>query len=1120
MILQRTPTDQPRIGVYVCHCGTNIASTVDVEQVREFAEALPNVLVARTYRFMCSDPGQALLREDIAAHQLNRVVVASCSPLLHEQTFRRTCAAAGLNPFQCQLANIREQVSWVTTDDARATAKAKSLLAGAVRRVAQHTPLEKRRVSVRPEVMVVGAGIAGIHAALCLADAGRKVYLVEREPTIGGHMAKFDKTFPTLDCAACILTPKMSAVKDHPNIVLMTYSEVAEVNGYVGNFNVKVRRKPPYVDPNKCTACGDCAEICPVTVSSEFELDLAERKAIYRSFPQAVPNTFVIDKKGRAPCRETCPASVHAQGYIALIRAKRYAEAFELLARDLPVPAACGRACYHPCEDGCTRGELDEPIAIKHLKRFVTEWAIKNTNLHDVQPLPVIHDEPVAVIGSGPAGLACANELARRGYKVTVFEADQKAGGMLRYGIPSYRLPEPVIDWDIERLRRLGIGIRVDSRVESIESLQQQGYRAVFIATGIGESMTLGIDGEDLPGVKGVLEFLKAVKTGRIRKVRGTVAVIGGGDSAMDAALTALRLGAERVMVVYRRSKVEMPVHAWELEEAEQEGVGFEFLTDPVEIRGDGRVRELVCVRTRLGDRDRSGRRRPVRIKGSQFTIPVNLVIPAIGQVTSAKLAEGLQTDWRGVIECDSVTLETGVDGVFAGGDIATGPATIVDAFGAGTRAAESIDRSLRGADLRADREVRPTVAPPPDLANTPPAPRVNERVLPPDEAVKSFREVTQTFTEAEALQEAERCLQCGVCAECLECERICQADAIRHDQIEKIEELEVGAIILATGFQTFDPKRLPQYGYGKYPDVYTSLEVERLVNASGPTGGEIRLQNGHKPRNIGIIHCVGSRDRKTNPYCSRVCCMYSLKLAHLVHERTEAEVFNFYIDMRTPGKGYEEFYDRILNEGVQMVRGRVAEVTDWAMTDNEKGKLIIRVEDTLVGMARRIPVDMVILAVGLEPQADVADVRRCFGISCSTEGWFLERHPKLAPVATFADGIWVAGACQGPKDIPDTVAQAGAAGLEALALLDAGFVEIEPITAWVDEQACSGCKTCIPLCPFNAITRDEEKGVAMINDALCKGCGTCVAACPSGAAQQMQFTDEQIYQEIEGVLT
>lgn len=247
---------------------------------------------------------------------------------------------------------------------------------------------------------------------------------------------------------------------------------------------------------------------------------------------------------------------------------------------------------------------------------------------------------------------------------------------------------------------------------------------------------------------------------------------------------------------------------------------------------------------------------------------------------------------------------------------------------------------------------------------------------------------------------------------------------------------------------------------------------------------------------------------------------MYSLKLAHLIKERTDAEVYNFYIDMRTPGKGYEEFYDKLLNEGMHLIRGRVAEVSDWARIPEEEGKLVIRAEDTLIGIVRRIPVDMVVLAVGLEPQNDADDVRRLFNISCSKEGWFMERHPKLAPVSTFTDGIYLAGTCQGPKDIPDSVAQAGAAAAEALALTDRGYIELEPNTAYITEELCSGCKTCVGLCPFSAIAFDDERGVAVVNEALCKGCGTCVAACPSGAVHQNLFEDEQIYEEIKGVLS
>jgi heterodisulfide reductase subunit A len=332
---------------------------------------------------------------------------------------------------------------------------------------------------------------------------------------------------------------------------------------------------------------------------------------------------------------------------------------------------------------------------------------------------------------------------------------------------------------------------------------------------------------------------------------------------------------------------------------------------------------------------------------------------------------------------------------------------------------------------------------------------------------------------------------------------------AIDFEQQEQWIEIEVGSIIVSTGFKTFDPARQPQYGYGTYPNVYTSLEVERLVNASGPTGGEVICRDGKKPRAIGIIHCVGSRDKKTNVWCSRVCCMYSMKLAHLLKEHSEAELYNFYIDIRAPGKGYEEFYNKLAREGIHFIRGRVGEVTDWAMTPEEEGKLVIRVEDTLAGVVRRIPVDMVVLATGLEPQADAGDVRRLFNMSCGGDGWFLERHPKLAPVSTFTDGVFLAGCCQGPRDIPDTVAQAGAAAAEALVLIDKGYIEQEPNTAYILDPECSGCRAA----SRSARTRRSSSTTAarrLTSMSAVQGLRTCVGSCPSGSIVQNLFEDRR----------
>ncbi len=357
---------------------------------------------------------------------------------------------------------------------------------------------------------------------------------------------------------------------------------------------------------------------------------------------------------------------------------------------------------------------------------------------------------------------------------------------------------------------------------------------------------------------------------------------------------------------------------------------------------------------------------------------------------------------------------------------------------------------------------------------------------------------------------------KCGVC------ERFCQTKAINYEMEDEEEEIEVGAIVLATGFQSFDCSRVVQYGYGRLDNVISGLEFERMCNAGGPTGGKVLLKNGQPPTDVAIFHCVGSRDENYNEYCSRICCMAALKFAHLVREKTGAKVHEFYIDMRAFGKGYEEFYKRCMEEDVIFIRGKGAEVTEVAETPEEKGKLIVKCEDTLLGIVRRIPADMVILSAGLEPRSDAAEVARLFGINRSADGFFLERHPKLAPVETASDGIFVAGACQGPKDIPDSVAQGAAAAAVALALIDLGKVEIEPITAVIDEDLCGGCKVCLDLCPYSAIafiSRDTTTGVARVNEALCKGCGVCVAACPSGAAQAQHFSDQQILAEVEGIL-
>jgi len=449
-----------------------------------------------------------------------------------------------------------------------------------------------------------------------------------------------------------------------------------------------------------------------------------------------------------------------------------------------------------------------------------------------------------------------------------------------------------------------------------------------------------------------------------------------------------------------------------------------------------------------------------------------------------------------------------------------SGPAGVIEAVAAGKEAAISIDHYLRGLNPKEGRPQPRQRVDKVSKEGVQPGTRPAMPMLETKARRGNFKEVELGLDDKAAMAEAQRCLSCAVCCECFECLKKCEAGAIDHEMRDETVELEVGNIILATGYQTFDPTPLQQYGYGRLPNVLTALELERLVSPAGPTGGEVRLKDGRHPESVALIHCVGSRDTNYHEYCSRVCCMYSMKLGHLVREHVPgAQVYEFYIDMRSFGKGFEEFYNRMLQEGTIFIRGRPGEVTDVAETPEEKGKLVVVSEDTLLGHMRRIPVDMVVLSTALELQADAEEVARLFSISRSPDGFFLEKHPKLDPVATMTDGVFVVGCCQGPKDIPDTVAQASAAAARVLATIVMGQVQLEAIAALIDETQCSGCRTCISLCPYKAISFDEEKKVSRVNEALCKGCGTCVAACPSAAIDQRHFTTQQVMAEIEGVL-
>jgi len=1033
---------------------------------------------------------------------------------MHERTFRQACESAGLNKYLFQMVNIREHCSWITEDHAKATEKAKALVSAAVMRVYHQEPLETRQVPVNPNTLVVGGGIAGIQAALEIAASGDKVYLVEREPSIGGHMSQLDKTFPTLDCSACILTPKMSDVGSQPNIELMTYSEVVDFSGFVGNFKAKIKRKARYVDEDKCTGCAECEKVCPVEVPSEFDLGLTNRKAIYRPFPQAVPNIFTIDNRGYPPCRAACPAGVNAQGYTALISQGKFKEAIEVLRRTMPFAGVCGRVCTHPCETDCERGKVDEPIAIRSLKRFMADYELK-VGREKAAPAEKTKDNKVAIIGSGPAGLACAYDLVRQGYPVTVFEAAPQSGGLLRYGIPSYRLPNEIVDNEISYIEELGVDIKTNTPVKELDELFNQGYKAIFLATGAGTSVKMGIANEDARGVIQSLDFLEQANSGEKVDLGNRVAVIGGGNAAVDAARVAKRLGAKEVSIVYRRSRAEMPAIETEVDEAEQEGIKLHILAAPVEVLTEnGQLTSIQCIRMELGEPDASGRRRPIPVKGSEFNMDVDNVIIAIGQrVDKTMLPEGLEYTGWGTLSVDPITLQTNIEGVFSGGDVVSGPADVIASIAAGKESAISIDRYLSGIDLKEGRPTTIKIVTEVSKEGVEIKARVAMPILELDKR-GDFAEVELGFDEKTAIEEAKRCLNCGVCSDCMECAKACEANAINYEMEDEYQEVEVGNIIVATGFQQFDPTPIYQYGYGRLDNVVTGLEFERMINASGPTGGKVLLKDGSEPKTVGIIHCVGSRDTNYHEYCSGVCCMYSMKFGHLVRDHIPgAKAYEFYIDLRAVGKAFEEFYNRVLDEGTTFIRGRPSDVV------KENGRLVVQCEDTLADCQRRIPVDMVVLSTALEPNSNVDDVARLFSLSRSADGFFLEKHPKLDPVATMSSGIFVVGCCQSPKDIPSTVAQASAAAARVLAMISAGTIEVEAAIACVDEELCSGCRICENLCPYTAISFDAEKKVCRVNEALCKGCGVCVAACPSGAIAGKHFTTEQIMAEIEGVL-
>jgi heterodisulfide reductase subunit A len=1107
-----------RIGVFVCNCGLNIAGTVDCEAVADYASNLPDVVHSVDLLFACSDDGQNTIKQAIREKELNRIVVASCTPRTHEPVFRACIEEAGLNRYLYDQVNLREHCSWVHMDEKDlATMKAQELVAMAVERVKHLEPLERRSVDVLKSAAVIGGGVAGISAALDLANAGFETHLIESRPTIGGQMALLDKVFPQNDCAICILGPIMSKVGQHPKIDLLTYSELESVDGYVGNFHLKIRKKSRYIDTTKCNGCGDCEKVCPISVTNEYEFGLASRKAAYRPFPQAVPNKYTIDKRGHSPCRIACPAHVNIQAFVGLLKEQRFDEALEIYRKNSPFAGTLGRVCTNPCQNECERGRYDEPITIRALHRFLADYEREQgrPTVRRIEVDKKKQKKPVAIIGAGPAGLACAYDLVREGYPVTVFEARKEAGGLLRWGIPEYRLPRDILRDEIGIVEQLGVDIQTGRRIESLDELKKEGYKAVFVATGAPSSRLMKIKGEDAKGVHPALEFLDRVNSGKKVEIGNKVVVVGGGNAAIDAARTALRLGAKRVTIAYRRSREEMPAIPSEVDEAEREGIKFEFLVTPVEILESGKVMTgMKCVRMRLGSPDDTGRKRPIPISGSEFKMSADTAIIAVGQeVTAASLVSGLEPTMHGTLEVNSTTLQSNVKGVFGGGDAVSGGATAIEAIASGKEAAKSIDRYLRGVDLFEGREE--FLIPIEDLEIDESIKFRHAPAMPTLSLAKrktTFGEVELGLREDKALAEAERCLSCGVCCECEKCVEACKLEAIDHSLRDEIIELDVGTIIVATGFKVHDPLDTREFGFGTFENVITNAQLERITNAAGPTQGKIKRPSDHTtPNRVAFVQCVGSRDRRLGQdYCCYVGCENSFKQAVQIKEKyPKTEVTVYAIDIRTHGLGYEGLYRRAREKGVVVVKGRPSEIEEVPDTKS----LVILAEDLYTGERLETTHDLVVLASALLPHDDTQEMARKLKLSTGEYGFLMEAHPKLRPVDSFQDGVFLAGAALGPMDIPKAVAYGKGAAAGAQALMAPGKFYVEPIYAEIDTSLCMDCDLCSNMCPYGAISGEGEERKVMFE--LCQGCGTCAAACPKNAIDMRHYRTEQIIPQI-----
>ena len=832
-----------------------------------------------------------------------------------------------------------------------------------------------------------------------------------------------------------MISPKLVEVGRHLNIELLMNTELLDLSGEPGHFSAKIKQAPRFVDLSKCTSCGECEKVCPISVPNEYDKGLGNRKAIYKKYAQAIPGAYAISKRGTAPCKATCPAHVSIQGYVALINEKKYKEAIALFKEEHPFPGICGRICHHPCEGECTRSDLDQPLGVQPLHRFLADVDMAADDPY-VPEVKGKRDETVAIIGSGPAGLSAAYKLALEGYGVTVYEKLPVAGGMMAVGIPEYRLPRDVLATEISMIEKMGVTIRTSTAFGTditLDSLKKDGVKAVYLATGLHSSRRLGVPGEDLDGVLPGVPFLRDAALKKDIPVGKNVVVIGGGNVAVDVALTARRLGAESVKMVCLEARHEMPAWDYEIEDAVEENVEIINSQGPKQFIDENGKLARVEFKKCTAVFDENHRFNPQYDEADITAIAADTVIVAIGQTATLEFtaSQEIQTTPPGGLAADPVTFQTPIDWVFAGGDAVYGPKSVVEAVACGKAAAESIHRFINGRNLTEGREQQWTFEKP-DIEGELLKERVPVEKIPVAQRECNFNEVAMGFDEPQALSEAARCLKCGICSECYQCVDACIAQAINHDDTEQISEIGVGSVVLCPGNETYDPSVLQdQYKYNSSPNVMTSAEFERILSASGPTMGHLARPSDEKePKKIAWLQCIGSRDtnRCGNEYCSSVCCMYAIKEAMIAKEHSDGDldcvVFN--MDIRSFGKDYEKYYNRAREEeGVRFVKARVHTIDE----NRETGGLTLRYADES-GERITEEFDMVVLSVGLQISEPTIELANRLNVK-------LNRHrfadtPLFEPVSTSRDGVFAAGVFQGPKDIPTSVIEASAAAMAA----------------------------------------------------------------------------------------